>query len=106
MSRFLGEFEHVVLIALARRGGEAYGATVFEEILERTGRETSVPAVYVTLGRLAEKGYVDVRRSEGRTERGGRARKLFRLTTAGAGALRDARRMLDRLWQGVELEAI
>lgn len=106
MSRFLGEFEHVVLVALARRGGEAYGASVYEEIVDRTERETSVPAVYVTLGRLAEKGYVDVRRAEGTTDRGGRARKLFRLTAAGAESLRDARRMLDRLWQGVELEPI
>lgn len=105
MSRFLGEFEHVVLIALARGGGEGYGATVFEEIVGTTSRETSVPAVYVTLGRLAEKGYVDVRRAEGTTGRGGRARKLFRLTASGAEALRDSRRMLDRLWQGVELEA-
>ena len=55
---YLGEFEHVVLLALARLPGWAYGGSVHEEILEATGRDVSIPAVYVTLKRMEKKGFV------------------------------------------------
>ncbi|MDX1394034.1 MAG: PadR family transcriptional regulator [Gemmatimonadota bacterium] len=102
-SEHLGEFEYVVMLALARCGGEEYGAGVFEMIVEATGRRTSVPAVYVTLNRLEEKGYVRARRAAGATPRGGHRRKVFRLTSAGTAALHDTKRMFDGLWQGLNL---
>lgn len=55
---YLGEFEHIVLLAVLRLGKEAYGVTVRQEIEARTGREVSIGAVYATLDRLEGKGYV------------------------------------------------
>src|ERR1700689_2987032 len=55
---YLGEFEHVVILALLRLGDRAYGVTVRQEIEARTGREASIGAVYATLDRLENKGYV------------------------------------------------
>ncbi len=102
---FLGEFEQVVLLAVARLRGEGYGVSVRREIQRRTGRDVSVGAVYATLARLEDKGLVASREGEPSPRRGGRARRHFRLTTAGARALEATRGMLERMWDGVHLPA-
>jgi DNA-binding PadR family transcriptional regulator len=100
----LGEFEILVLGAVLRLTDSAYGVSVRQEIERRTGRPTSIGAVYATLDRLEQKGYVVTRVSEPRPVPGGRARKFFRLTAAGARSLAHARRALDRMFEGLELE--
>jgi PadR family transcriptional regulator PadR len=102
--RFLGEFELVVLLAVARLGDEGYGVSVRREIERRTGRATAIGAVYATLERLEAKGCVSSYDGEASPVRGGRARRHFRLETGGVRALREARRQLDRMWDGVELK--
>ena len=100
---YLAEFEQVVLLALARTDGDAYGMTIYDEILKTTGRESSIPSVYVTLARMEEKGYVASYTGKPSAERGGRAKKYFRLEPSGAEALRRSRTLLDQLWRGVDL---
>ena len=100
---YLGEFELVVMIAVARLGSDAYGMTIYDEIRDTTGREGSVPAVYVTLTRLERKGYLAVSKGSPSADRGGRPKKFYRLLPAGVRALEQSRTMLDRLWEGVEL---
>ncbi len=100
--RYLGEFEHLVLLAVAHLDGDGYGVSVREEIEERTGREASVGAVYATLARLEEKGFAESRTGEPTPERGGRAKRLFRLTPEGAEALGRSREILDRMWDGLD----
>lgn len=102
---FLGEFEQVVLLAVARLEERGYGVTVRKEIERRTGREVSVGSVYSTLARLEEKGLVSSWEGEPKPRRGGRARKHFRLQPAGVRALEAVRDMMDALWDGLELEA-
>jgi DNA-binding PadR family transcriptional regulator len=99
----LGEFEQMVLLAVLREEGEGYGMSIRRELEERAGREVSIGAVYATLDRLEEKGLVRSRDGEATPVRGGRARRHFELTTDGASALRAARAMMDRLWDGVDL---
>ena len=100
---YLGEFELVVMLGLARLEAEAYGMSIFEEIKEVTGRDLTIPAVYVTLNRLEKKGYVTSRTGEATSERGGRAKKFYRLTEEGERALEASQEMLTRLWQGVRI---
>ena len=100
---YLGEFELVVMIAVARLGSDAYGMTVYDEIRETTGRQGSVPAVYVTLTRLERKRYLATAKGSPTSDRGGRPKKFYRLLPAGIRALEQSRTMLDRLWEGVEL---
>ena len=95
---YLGEFEQVVMLALARLGDGAYGATVHQEILDRTGRDVSIPAVYVTLKRLEKKGLVSARVVADAA--GGRPTRNYALRAEGRRALARSREMLDRLWQG------
>ncbi len=58
---YLGEFEHIVIMALLRLAGRAYGVTVRQEIEARTGREVSIGAIYATLDRLETKSEHDPR---------------------------------------------
>ena len=97
----MGEFETLVLLAILRLDDEAYGMAVRREIEKRTGREISYGAVYTALDRLERKGYVSYTLGESLPERGGRARKYFRVEPAGREALRDSRRALEVMWKGV-----
>ncbi len=90
----LGEFEHLVLLAVLRLGADAYGMRVRREIAERTGRDVTIGAVYATLERLETKGLVTSQMGEATAERGGRAKRSFRLTGAGIEAV-------NRIQQGL-----
>jgi PadR family transcriptional regulator PadR len=87
----LGQFEELVLLALVRLRGNAYGVTIRREIAERTGRGVSFGAVYTTLERLERKGYVSSRMGEPTPERGGRAKRYFRIEAPGIRALERSR---------------
>lgn len=102
---FLGSFEHLVLLAVARLGEEGYGVTIRREIERRTGRSVTAGAVYVTLDRLEEKGHLTSWEGEATPRRGGRAKRHFRLRPAGVRALRSSRRLLESMWEGLELPA-
>ena len=99
---YLGEFEQLVLLALATVGEDAPGRDVYEEIARTTGRDVAVTAVYVTLNRLLKKGYVSAGMGDSTPERGGRAKKLFRLEGEGAEVLRRSREQFDILWSGAK----
>lgn len=102
---FLGEFEQIVLLAMARVGDEAYAVSIHDEILRTTGRSVSIPAVYVTLSRLEKKELVSSWMGEPSPTRGGRAKRYFELTAKGREALAQSRDVFDQLWDGLELEA-
>jgi DNA-binding PadR family transcriptional regulator len=99
----VGDFEQLVLLALLRLGNDAYGMEVREEIARRTGREVSYGAVYTALDRLERKGLVTYRLGEATPERGGRAKKYFRVLPAGSDALRRTYDDLAVMWEGVRL---
>ena len=99
----LGAFEEMVLLAVARGGGDAYGMTVRREIEERTGREVTIGAVYSTLDRLETKGLLQSRLGDSAESRRGRARRRFRIVPSGVEALSRARQMRAGLWDGVNL---
>lgn len=101
---YLGEFEQMVMLAVARLGDGAYGMAILDEIAERTGTEVAVASVYACLDRLERQGHVSSRIGAPTPERGGRAKKFFRLQPAGARTLRRSRNALDALWEGLELD--
>jgi PadR family transcriptional regulator PadR len=100
---YLGEFEHIVLLALLRLEDRAYGVTVRQEIEFRTQREVSIGAVYATLDRLEAKGYVRSRRGDPTPERGGRSKRLFRVTASGVEAVRRTHQALRQMTEGLQL---
>ena len=96
-----GEWELMVILALMRLGDDAYGVPICREIEERTGREVAIGSVYATLERLEEKGLVSSDLGEPTAERGGRAKRYFRVTTNGVREVRKTQRALMNLWSGL-----
>jgi DNA-binding PadR family transcriptional regulator len=97
-----GDFEQLVLLAILRLEVDAYAVPIRREI-ERCGdRPVSRGALYTTLERLEAKGLLRSALGDSLPERGGRARRCYTVTAAGLEALRNARRTLERLWQGLE----
>jgi DNA-binding PadR family transcriptional regulator len=101
---YLGGFEQVVLLAVLRLRDNAYGMTVRREIMERTGRDVAIGAVYSTLDRLEAKGFTRSTTTKS-TERPGRAKRCFIVTAQGVRALQEVREDLDALWHGVPVLA-
>jgi len=98
---FLGEFEIYVLLAVSRLGDEAYGVAIRKAIEERTGRDIAIGAVYATLGRLQDKGFVRFTLSDPQPVPGGRSRKYYRLTAAGQRGLAHSTTMMTRMMDGI-----
>ncbi|MCF0041525.1 PadR family transcriptional regulator [Dyadobacter fanqingshengii] len=95
---YLGEFEELVLLMIAILDGHAYGVTVSQEIEQHTGRVVTFGAVHNTLIRLEEKGFVTSQLGGATTERGGRRKRLFKVTTLGKSALTDIQQLRNKLW--------
>ena len=100
---YLGEFEQMVMLAVARLGDGAYGMAILDEIHARTGADVAVGSVYAALDRLERRGYVSSSVGEPTPERGGRAKRYFAVEPAGAFALTRSRAAIDALWDGLEL---
>jgi DNA-binding PadR family transcriptional regulator len=101
MADYLGEFEQLILLALAHLGDEAYGVTIRQRLEERTGRQPSFGAIYSTLRRLEQKELVRSFLGEPAPVRGGRARKHVVLTPRGRAAMREAHTAVMRMAEGV-----
>ena len=101
---YLGEFEQIVLLAVVRLAGKAYGVPIRQEIEERAGRRVTVGALYATLDRLEAKRLLESWFADPTPERGGRSKRFFRITPAGVHALSESKTMFDRMWQGVRLK--
>ena len=100
---YLGEFEHLVVLAVLRGGECSYGVTVLREIEKRTGREVSIGAIYATLDRLETKGYVKSRFGDPTPERGGRAKRFFKVTAKGLAAVNRTQLAIRRMAEGLEV---
>ncbi len=99
---FLGEFEQLVLLALLQLGDEAYALPLRKELTRVAGRNVTRGALYRTLERLDQKGYLTWETEEGVPKRGGHPRRRFTVTPQGIRVLRASRAALLELWAGVE----
>jgi PadR family transcriptional regulator PadR len=97
----LGEFEQAVLLAILRVGPEAYGVPIRHDLSGRLGRAVSVGAIYTTLDRLETKGFVSSWTGGATAERGGRAKRFYRIEAPGHRALDAARAVTRSLWAGL-----
>jgi DNA-binding PadR family transcriptional regulator len=100
---YLGEFEHIVVLALLRLSDRAYGVTVRQEIEVRIGREVSIGAIYATLDRLEAKGYLKSQLGDPTPERGGRSKRFFHVTAKGIAAVNRSHRAIKTMTDGLDL---
>jgi len=95
----LGQFEQLVLTAILTLREDAYGVTIHAKVQELAQpKAASLGAIYVTLDRLEDKGYVASWLSEPTAERGGRAKRCYRLEGLGERALRESAVTAKRIW--------
>jgi PadR family transcriptional regulator PadR len=102
----LGEFEQIVLLAILRVGKDAYGVTIGSEIQNQTGRVPAPGALYTTLDRLEEKGFVRSQMGNPTPQRGGRAKRFFKVTSIGVQAVAKAQQSYQNLMQGLQLPGL
>lgn len=99
---YIGEFEELVLLAILSLRKDAYGVKIGEAITEATGRSVSIGALYTTLTRLEEKGLISSWMGEATAERGGRAKKYFKIEAPAKLALSHANASRHRLLPDLE----
>lgn len=101
MADILGTFEQAVLLAVLRLGEDAYGRAILKAVESRLERDVAAGAVHATLERLERKGLLSSHLGPGTPVRAGRARRYYRLQSAGIRALEDARRTVNNIWRGL-----
>lgn len=98
---YLGEFEEIVLLAVAILAGDAYGAAITTEIEQQMGRTVNLGAVHAALHRLEEKGLVASKMGGVTKERGGRRKRIFTVTASGTNSLENTRQIRNRMWENI-----
>jgi DNA-binding PadR family transcriptional regulator len=97
----LTDFELMILLAILRVGDEAYGVRIAREIEAITGRRVLLGAAYAALERLEKNGLASSGIGSATPERGGRAKRFFRVTPRGLRAVRETQKALAAMWQDV-----
>ena len=101
MRKLLGSLELVVLLAVIRLDEDAYGVPVAREVVRASRHSWSVASIYAALERLQDKGLITSELGDPTPERGGRAKRYFRVTARGLKVVRDTQRTLGAFWQFV-----
>jgi DNA-binding PadR family transcriptional regulator len=98
---YLGEFELMILLSVMHLGEDAYGVPISREIERLRGRDVAVGSVYAALERMESKGLVSSSLGDSTPERGGKAKRYFRVTKAGLRQVHETRRVLSQMWRGL-----
>jgi PadR family transcriptional regulator PadR len=101
LRHLLTDFELMILLAILRIGDDAYGVPIAQEIERTANRRVVVAAVYTALDRLERNGLVSSTIGEPTPERGGRAKRFFRVTPQGIRGVKGTQRALVALWNGI-----
>ena len=97
----IGEFEELVLLAIAILNDDAYGVAIKQEITERTGRKVSIGALQTAFKRMEGKGFVTSSFGESTAIRGGKRKKYYVITAMGAQVLQEARELRMNMWDAI-----
>lgn len=98
---YLGEFELMLLLTVIHLGDGAYGVPIACELEKHRGRSVSISSVYAALERLEAKGSITSELGDPTPERGGKAKRYFRVTKEGLHHVRETRRVLTGLWRAI-----
>ncbi len=96
--QYLGEFEHIVLLAIVALKDEAYGVSIMQHLKSCAGRDASIGALYSTTERLEKKGLLTSSKSGATEARGGKAKRYFKITALGLKELQTTKSQIEKLW--------
>lgn len=102
-SNTVGEFEHVLLLALLQLGNNAYGGAIRREISDRLDKDISIGAIYTGFSRLEKRQLVDSYLGEATPERGGRQKRFFRVTSLGRETILNSQAIINKMSDGLNL---
>lgn len=101
--KFLTRQEEMVLLAVWKLQSDAYGVTIAKKLTEMTGEEWLLNTVYLPLDRLEKKRYLKSSLSDPSARRGGRRKRLYKLTSAGIKALIETKKVQESIWQKISI---
>ena len=99
--KLLSRIEEIILLAILRLEGNAYGVPIREQVSKVTKKNWTFGAIYVPLDKLTQKEYISKYMSEPSANRGGRSKCLYKLTPEGKEALREIRKVNEALWENL-----
>ncbi len=102
----LGELEELVMLSVGILYDDAYGLAIQKEIMNRCKRSITISTVHSVLGRLEEKGFLSARYDGATPERGGRRKRLFRVTAAGENTIQTMKQMRNDMWNAIPSVAL
>lgn len=102
--KILSRSDEVLMLAILRLAGNAYGVTIIKEIEERNGKKLTFGSQWVSMDILSKRGYVDKHMADPTPQRGGRSKIYYSLTREGIKALEATREFNDTLWKGIPAE--
>jgi PadR family transcriptional regulator PadR len=94
----IGELEELVLLTVGILPTEAYGVAILKELADQTGRVVNISAIHAVLNRLEEKGFLKSQMGGATSERGGRRKRFYTLSSAGRSAVDEMKAMRDKLY--------
>jgi len=106
MKNFLTRTEEIIMLAIWRLEDNAYGVTIADMLTRISGRKWVLGAVYVPLERLEKKGYISSRFGNATKKRGGRSKRMYKLSRAGLNAMILTRNMEQSLWEGISIPSL
>lgn len=99
--KFISRSEEFLLLAVWRLKENAYGVAIREQIKDATGKTWAYGALFVMLRRLEKKGYLKSHFTDPTPQRGGKSKRIFRLSAQGIKALKDVRKAQESVWSGI-----
>jgi DNA-binding PadR family transcriptional regulator len=100
--KFISRSEEFLLLAVWRLKGNAYGVTIRNQIKEATEKTWAYGALFVMLSRLEKKGFLTSHFADPSPQRGGKSKRIFRLTSQGVKVLKEVRKAHESVWSGIE----
>jgi len=100
--KFISRSEEFLLLAVWRLKENAYGVTIRNQIKEATGKTWAYGALFVMLSRLEKKGFLTSHFTDSSPQRGGKSKRIFRLTPQGVKALKEVLKAHESVWSGIE----
>lgn len=95
---YLSQREEQILLAIGYLREEAYLVAIRKHLSKITGKELSIGAVHIPLRRIEKQGLITGSFGESTATRGGRRKRIYRLTAAALEALEQNKKVSDRLW--------
>jgi len=100
---YLGEFEHCVLLSIIQLSENAYGVTIRQYLKKSIERDVTLGALYSTIERLENKGLITSWKGESKPERGGKAKRMVKVTAQGLQSVKEAKQQFELMWNNIQL---